>query len=414
MRHKSVQRIKVGLNFGNGSGHVGSLALRDQQIYFEYDADFIRRGLALSPFRLPLKSGLQTFHTRLFEGLAGVFNDSLPDGWGRLLFDRAMRKRGILPQMLSSLDRLAHVGKSGMGALIYEPDHSEAVEEAGIDLDWLARQSQDVLEGGAEDVLDELLALNGSSAGARPKAFIGFNRKTGHVIHGRQDLSKNYEPWLVKFANSQDGPDAGAMEFVYSKMARQAGLMVPDTHLFPAKRGAGYFAVKRFDQNEGERFHMHTPCGLLHSDHRTPALDYRDLLELTMLLTHDVRESEKMFRLAVFNVMAHNRDDHSKNFSFLMDETGEWKLSPAYDLTFSYGPGGEQSTMVMGEGRSPGIEHLRALGRHAEINDAKVEEILERTRDSLGRWSELVKVHGVGMATHDLVHTQMDRFLKLY
>ena len=391
---------------------VGRLALRDQQIYFEYDADFIGRGLALSPFRLPLKSGLQTFHTQLFEGLPGVFNDSLPDGWGRLLFDRAMRKQGILPQTLSPLDRLAHVGKSGVGALIYEPDYSEALEGTGIDLDWLAEQSQDVLEGKAEDVLDELLALNGSSAGARPKAFVGFNRTNGHITYGSQGLPKGYEPWLVKFANSQDNLDAGAVEFVYSKMARQAGLLIPDTHLFPAKRGAGYFAIKRFDQNEGERFHVHTPCGLLHSDHRTPALDYQDLLELTMLLTRDVRESEKMFRLAVFNVMVHNRDDHSKNFSFLMDKTGEWKVSPAYDLTFAHGPGGEQSTMVMGEGKSPGMDHLRALGLHAEISDAKVEEILEQTRDSLGRWSELAKVYGVKMATHDLVHTQMSRFLK--
>ncbi len=412
MSHKSVRHIKVGLDFGSNPRLVGHLALRDRQIYFEYDADFVRQGLDLSPFQLPLKLGVQTFHTRLFEGLPGVFNDSLPDGWGRLLFDRAMRKRGILPQMLSPFDRLAYVGKSGMGALIYEPDYSEAVEGTGIDLDWLAEQSQSVLEGKAEDVLGELLALNGSSAGARPKALIGYNRKTGRIIHGSQVLPRGYEPWIVKFANSQDGPDAGAVEFVYSEMARRAGLMIPDTHLFPAKRGAGYFAIKRFDQNQSERLHMHTPCGLLHSDHRIPALDYQDLLELALHLTRSIRESEKMFQYAVFNVMAHNRDDHSKNFSFLMDETGAWKISPAYDLTFSYGPGGEQSTVVMGEGKSPGIDHLQALGRRAEISDAKVEEILERTRDSLGWWSELAKVHGVRTATHDLVHTQINRFLK--
>ena len=412
MRHKPVQHIKVGLDFGSGSRPVGRLALRDQQIYFEYDADFIRLGLALSPFRLPLKPRIQTFHTQLFGGLPGVFNDSLPDGWGRLLFDRTMRKRGILSRTLSSLDRLAHVGKSGIGALIYEPDCSEALEGTGIDLNWLAEQSQDVLEGRAEDVLDELLVLNGSLAGARPKALIGFNRTTGHIAYGSQGCPKGYEPWLVKFSDSQDNPDAGAVEFVYSEMARQAGLMIPDTHLFPAKRGAGYFAVERFDRNGGERFHVHTPCGLLHSDHRTPALDYQDLLELTMLLTRDIRESEKMFRLAVFNVMAHNRDDHSKNFSFLMDKTGEWKVSPAYDLTFAYGPGGEQSTTVMGEGKSPDVDHLRALGRHAEISNAKVEEILERTRDSLGWWSKLAKVYGVSVTTYDLVHTQMDRFLR--
>ena len=411
MRHEPVQHIKVGLDFGNNSRLVGHLALRGQQVYFEYDAEFIRRGLNLSPFRLPLKPGVQTFHTQLFEGLPGVINDSLPDGWGRLLFDRAMRKRGILPPMLSPLDRLAYVGKAGMGALIYEPDHSEAGEGIGIDLDWFAEQSQSVLEGEAEDVLGELLALNGSSAGARPKALIGYNRKAGRIIHGSQVLPKGYEPWIVKFANSQDGPDAGAVEFVYSEMARRAGLMIPETYLFPTKQGHGYFAIKRFDQNQSGRLHMHTACGLLHSDHRIPALDYQDLLELTLHLTRSIRESEKIFQYAVFNVMAHNRDDHSKNFSFLMDETGAWKVSPAYDLTFSYGPGGEQSTMVMGEGKSPSIEHLRALGRRAEISDAKVEEILGRTKDSLGGWSELAKVHGVRTATHDLVHTQINSLL---
>ncbi|MCY3629565.1 MAG: type II toxin-antitoxin system HipA family toxin [Bacteroidota bacterium] len=409
MRHKPVQHIRVGLDFGSNPGPVGHLALRDRQIYFEYDADFIRRDLDLSPFHLPLNPGLQTFHTQLFEGLPGVFNDSLPDGWGRLLLDGAMRKRGVVLRMLSPLDRLAYVGKSGMGALIYEPDHSEALEEIGIDLDWFSQQSQNVMEGGAEDVLDELLTLNGSSAGARPKALIGFNRETGRIIHGSQVLPKGYEPWIVKFANSQDGPDAGAVEFVYAEMARRAGLMIPETYLFPAKQGHGYFAIKRFDQNQSGRLHMHTACGLLHSDHRIPALDYQDLLELTLHLTRSIRESEKIFQYAVFNVMAHNRDDHSKNFSFLMDETGAWKVSPAYDLTFSYGPGGEQSTMVMGEGKSPSMEHLRALGRRAEISDAKTEEILGRTKYSLGRWSELAKVHGVRTATHDLVHAQINR-----
>jgi len=391
---------------------VGHLALRDQQIYVEYDADFIRLGLDLSPFRLPLNPGVQTFHSGLFEGLPGVFNDSLPDGWGRLLFDRAMRKRGILPKSLSPLDRLAHVGKSGMGALIYEPDHPEAAERTGVDLDRLAKQSQEVLEGGAEDVLDELLARNGSSAGARPKVLIGFNCETGYITHGSQVLPEGYEPWIVKFANSQDGPDAGAVEFAYSEMARRAGLMIPSTHLFPAKRGAGYFAIKRFDRNKTRRLHMHTPCGLLHSDHRIPALDYQDLLELTLHLTRDVRESEKMFQYAVFNVMAHNRDDHSKNFSFLMDETGAWKISPAYDLTFSYGPGGEQSTMVMGEGKSPSIDHLRALGRLAGITDTKINEILGQTRDLLGWWSELANTHGVSTAINNLVHTQINRVSK--
>ena len=395
MTFTPVSQIQIGLNFGKGSQPVGRLALRDRQIFFEYDSDFLAKGLEVSPFRLPLKPGVQTFDRSLFEGLPGLFNDSLPDGWGRLLFDRAMRAKGVLPEHLSPLDRLAHVGHSGMGVLTYEPDFSEAPVHEQIDLDWLAAQSADVLEGEADDVLAELLALNGSSAGARPKALISFDRKKGRIVHGAGVLDTDYEPWLVKFANTQDSPDAGAIEFVYAEMARQAGIDMPETHLFAAKHGAGYFATKRFDRKGATRFHMHTACGLLHSDYRAPSLDYQDLIELTTLLTRDVREVEKMFRLAVFNVLAHNRDDHSKNFSFLMNDRGEWRLSPAYDLTFSSGPGGEQSTMVMGEGRAPGLEQLRKLGGAADLDKNTVMQILDQTQAALSDWPILAEEYGV-------------------
>lgn len=412
MTFTPVSQIQIGLNFGEGSQPVGRLALRDRQIFFEYDADFLAKGLDVSPFRLPLKPGIQTFDRSLFEGLPGLFNDSLPDGWGRLLFDRAIRAKGFLPEHLSPLDRLAHVGHSGMGALTYEPDFSEAPEHEQIDLDWLASQSADVLEGEADDVLAELLALNGSSAGARPKALIGFDRKQSGIVHGAGVLNADYEPWLVKFANTQDGPDAGAIEFVYAEMARRAGIDMPETHLFAAKDGAGYFATKRFDRRGATRLHMHTACGLLHSDFRTPSLDYQDLIELTTLLTRDVREVEKMFRLAVFNVLAHNRDDHSKNFSFLMNERGEWRLSPAYDLTFSSGPGGEQSTMVMGEGKAPGVEHLRALGAEAGLRKADSDRIIEQTRAALSNWPKLAKDFGVIASNNRLVAARIRHLIE--
>jgi serine/threonine-protein kinase HipA len=395
MSFTSVSEIKVGLDFGEGTAPLGRLALRERQIFFEYDADFLGRGLNVSPFRLPLISGVQSFDRGLFEGLPGLFNDSLPDGWGRLLFDRALRSQGLLPNQLSPLDRLAHVGHSGMGALTYEPDYSEQSDTEKVDLDWLAVQAQQVLEGEADEVLSELLALNGSSAGARPKALIGFSRQQSRIVHNARVIANGYEPWLVKFANTQDGSDAGAIEFVYAEMARRAGIDMPDTYLFPAKSGAGYFATKRFDRDGVKRLHMHTACGLLHSDFRTPSLDYQDLIELTMLLTRDVRETEKMFGLAVFNVMAHNRDDHSKNFSFLMDERGDWRLSPAYDLTFSSGPGGEQSTMVMGEGKVPKIEHLHALGQAAGFSKHKVNQTIERTRAALSAWQGLAGEHRI-------------------
>lgn len=403
----SATEIKVGLNFGGETVPVARLAIRDRAIYFEYHSSFIDQGIELSPLRLPLQSGVTRFDNTLFEGLAGVFNDSLPDGWGRLLFDRFARSQGIMPDEMSPLDRLAHVGEHGMGALVYEPDYSVEESNDSINLDALAVQVQEVLDGSADDVLQELLALNGSSAGARPKALIGVDEQRQQILHGTHQLPDGYTPWLVKFANTQDGADAGAIEYVYALMAKEAGVTMPDVHLFPAKQGAGYFAIKRFDRDGAKRLHMHTACGLLHSDFRTPSLDYEDLMALTGMLTRDVREVEKMFRLAVFNVLAHNRDDHAKNFSFLMDQTGEWKLAPGYDLTFSSGPRGEQSTMVMGEGKSPTVEHLIKLGNEAKIPKARITEIIEQTRAALAGWETLAKEHRVSAANIKLIGSKL-------
>jgi len=182
---------------------------------------------------------------------------------------------------------------------------------------------------------------------------------------------------------------------------------MPQVHLFDAKAGAGFFAIKRFDRDGTRRLHMHTACGLLHSDYRTPSLDYEDLIALTSSLTRDMREVEKMYRQAVFNVFAHNRDDHSKNFSFLMDEKGEWALSPAYDLTFSSGPRGEQSTMVMGEGRNPGQDHLRKLGIDAGLSNDRIDEITNQTRGALSKWEELATQYGVSASSIALIKSKI-------
>ena len=391
----SVKEVKVSINFGDKILPVGRLAINNRQIYFQYHESFLEQNLNISPFHLPLKSSVFSFDYNLFEGLGGVFNDSLPDGWGRLLFDRFARSQGILPSEITPLDRLAHVGLNGLGALVFEPDHSAKENNDNINLDKLAEQAQEVLNGKSDEVLQDLLALNGSSAGARPKALIGLNSNRENIVHGVHDLPDGYSPWIVKFSNAQDGLDSGAIEYVYALMAKKAGIAMPDIHLFSAKKSAGYFAVKRFDRNGKERFHMNTACGLLHSDFRVPSLDYEDLIALTTALTRDVREIEKLYQLAVFNVLAHNRDDHSKNFSFLMNQKGEWKLSPAYDLTFSSGPRGEQSTMIMGEGRNPGVDHLVKLGAKTKLSKTRINEIIDQTQTALASWEVLASEYGV-------------------
>lgn len=399
----AIKEIKVGLNFGSGIQPVGRLAIRDGIIYFQYDEEFLQSNLEISPIRLPLQRGVIELPRDPFEGLAGVFNDSLPDGWGRLLFDRMLRSQGVSSSDISSLDRLAYVGLHGMGALIYEPDQSPDSGNEMIDLDVLATQTEDVLQGDSEEVITELLALNGSSAGARPKALIGVDAERKNISYGANLLGDDFDPWMVKFPNSLDGKDAGAIEYVYALMAVDAGIKMPEVHLFPSKKGGGYFAVKRFDREGNKRLHMHTVSGLVHSNFRFPSLDYEDLLSLTGVLTKDIREVEKMFRLAVFNVMARNKDDHAKNFSFLMNEFGEWKLSPAYDLTFSSGPGGEQSTMVMGEGRNITVKHLTKLGREAKLSKVFVANVIEQTSSALNKWSNLSKDFGVGKSNRELI-----------
>ncbi|WP_316857984.1 type II toxin-antitoxin system HipA family toxin [uncultured Cohaesibacter sp.] len=409
MSFSPISEIRVGLDFTGAQIPVGRLATRDRKIYFEYNDEFLGLGLHISPFSLPLEPGLKTFEPTLFQGLPGVFNDSLPDGWGRLLIDRTIRQSGILPQQLTPLDRLAHVGHRGMGALVYEPNYRAEDVPTLVDLDLLASQAEEVLTGEAPEVLAELLAVNGSSAGARPKAVIGVSQDHQTICHSQTPLQDGYSHWLVKFATSMDGIDGGVIEYVYALMAQAAGLNMPEIHLFPAQQGPGYFAVKRFDRVSEQRLHVHSACGLLHSDFRTPALDYEQLLALTEKLTRDVREVEKMFRLAVFNVLAHNRDDHSKNFSFLMDRQGEWTLSPAYDLTFSSGPNGEQSTMVLGEGRSPTIGHLKTLGKETGIRPDYVNEVIDQVQHALSQWEELANQCGVLSSNIALIGQHLQR-----
>ena len=372
----------------NKTQKVGTLAQKDKKIYFEYDKAFLKTGIELSPYKLPLKAGLFRCDDDTFEGLWGLFNDSLPDGWGRFLMDRHLLRLGVNPRALSPLDRLAYVGSHAMGALSYEPEHAVESEIESIVLDDLAKSSQEILEGSSEKLLDELLSLNGSSAGARPKVLVQISDDLKQIVHGRTALQKGFSHWMVKFASSMDSKEIGAIEYAYSLMAREAGLDMPQTALLKGKHER-YFAVKRFDRVGDKRVHMHSVAGLTHSDFRFPTLDYDDLLRLSLHLTKDVKELEKVFRLACFNLFSHNRDDHAKNFSFVMDEKGIWRFSPVYDVTFSYGPGGEHSTMYIGEGKNPTREHLLELGKKHGIKKANF--VIDEVERAVKRWEEFAR-----------------------
>jgi serine/threonine-protein kinase HipA len=369
---------------------VGRLARVRGRVLFEFDAAFRAAQLELSPFKLPLRPGVIEGDRQLFSGLAGVFDDSLPDGWGRLLMDRRAAKLGVSAGALTPLDRLAIVGERGMGALIYEPE-TTLDEHAVVKLAQLAEETQKVLRGVKSVELERLIALGGSPQGAWPKVLVQLSQ-SGEVLFGARTLLQSHTAWLVKFRSKTDAPDSARVEHAYFLMAKAAGLDVPRTQLL-----GGFFAIERFDRLGPQRRHMHTLGGLLHLPHGHAALDYRDLLSTTRRLTRNEAAVREMFRRACFNVFAHNRDDHSRNFAFLMNEKGEWRPSPAYDLTYSDGPGGEHTLLVAGEGQTPGVAQLRQLGKDAELKRA--EQIIDEVRAAVAKFTRFADEARVPAAT---------------
>jgi serine/threonine-protein kinase HipA len=397
-KFKPINLLSVDLNMDEPL-RVGRLAYVDREILFEFDPEFPVDTLNISPFQLKPTPGSSIIKgpERNFEGLHGVFNDSLPDGWGRLLMDRKLRDLGIRPNQLTPLDRLAWIGSKGMGALSYHPEHPELVkgDTRPCDLDEVAEASRIVLEDSPEAVFDYLLRVGGSPQGARPKALIGRAMDGCSIIHGEENLPEGYEHWLVKFGSQQDIPETGLIEQAYADMARAAGVVMPETKVFPSQNGPGYFGVKRFDRDGNRRIHMHTLCGLLHADFRLPSIGYEELLKATQVLGRRQPDVEQMFLRMVFNVYAHNRDDHTKNHSFLMDRSGEWRLSPAYDVIFSDGPGGEHTLDIAGSGKNPGLEDIRKVGDAVGISKATMAESVDRVRASVDRWDEFADKNDV-------------------
>lgn len=388
-------RLNVFLNAHGNRLFVGVLEEQNNRIFFEYAPEFIGTNIPLSPFMLPLKQQVYEDEKRTFDGLFGVFNDSLPDGWGCLLLDRKLQKQGLSYNTITPLQRLSLIGLNAMGALEYEPiTEIDRELTQDIELDSLSMEAGKILQGNASEVLDTLLSLNGSSAGARPKIVALVSKDKQTLIHGSL-AQENYEPWLIKFNSSLDDKDIGAKEYIYSLMAKDAGIDMPETYLFPSKNSSGHFGVKRFDRTNDGKVHIHTACGLLHASHRFASIDYTSLLKLTAVLTKDVREVEKMVRLMIFNVKSGNKDDHSKNFSFMLTRDNVWKMTPAYDLTPSEGINGEQTAMVNGKGKEITNEDFIKTAEPFGFDVKKVSEIIEQIDNALSGYQKYAKQLGI-------------------
>ena len=382
-----VKKIIVSVQFSKNEIELGELVSEGRDIYFKYYTDFVTKDIEISPLKLKLNTSINKADTIPFDGLFGVFADSLPDGWGKLLLDRALTAKGVDISNMTMLDRLAFVGSKGMGALIYKPEIDDGIhKQFEFELDNIAKATHQILTGTATKILDELYILGGSSGGARPKILVGYNPKTQHIIGAEKDLPSNYEHWIIKFPSSSDKADIANIEYAYYKMAIDAGIEMSACKLFKGKSGQEYFGTKRFDRIGNNRLHMLSAAGMMHDNFRLSNLDYGNVMDCAFLLERDVRAYEKVLRIAAFNVFAHNRDDHSKNISFLMDENGNWKVSPAYDLTFSSSGHGMHSTMVSGESANPTKQHLMELAIYFKIKNASA--IIDQVQEVIYNWKD--------------------------
>lgn len=335
---------------------VGRLSLLPNMLAaFEYETSFIKNCTSISPFYLPLKSGVFTAKQEPFNGLFGVFNDSLPDGWGTLLTNRILQEKGFSVSEINILDRLCLVGNNGIGALSYRPEWDMTESAEITDYHLIAKNVNNILQYDKYENLSELYKMGGSSGGARPKIFIKFNN----------------EDWIIKFKSSIDPINIGQIEYDYSIAAKKCGIEMSETKLFEGK----FFGTRRFDIEDNKKYHLHTASGLLYVSHRLPSLDYLELMKACFALTNDINEVYKLFRLMVFNVLTQNRDDHSKNFSFIYKDD-KWQLSPAYDLVKSFGFNGQHTTTILGKG-NPNIEDMFELGKQINLEVKKLNNIYD-------------------------------------
>ncbi len=398
MRLPEGKPLEVSLEFGAACTlAVGRLGIADRNIIFEQKRSFVESGLVLHAlFPQVADQVLYPKEPRTFEGLHGVFADSLPDAWGRELLRRRAEAEGVEFNALGALDRLALIGLSGPGALTYRPPFlaSEAHE---IDLDVLAENALAIIEGRESSVLDDLVRLGGSSGGARPKISVAMD-DSGNLRPLGPTLPSGFDAWIVKFRAPPDPRDAGPLEAAYADMARAAGLEVAETKLLPSKVGPGYFATKRFDRVSGCRLHMVSSSAILEIGWTTPG-DYETLLKLTRRVTRDQRSVEAVFRRAVFNFIAHNRDDHWKQHAFLMDAGGAWSVAPSFDLTFSPGPSGEHYLTIGGRAKDAEFANFAKAAAAESIGPRRARDIVEEVDAAVARYPEFGKKYDVAKSS---------------
>lgn len=406
---------------------IGAVSLDDQNrtAEFEYNPSFIQSGIQLSPLVMPLKKGIYRFPDLPYEtyhGLPGLISDSIPDKFGNSIIDVWLSKQGRLPESFNAVERLCYTGKRGMGALEYYPVITTENVDEKINVSELVELSSMVLKNreNLKTVLDEcnksemkaalaqIISVGTSAGGARAKAVIAWNPATNEVRSGQTETSKGFEHWLIKFSGvagnkdkeDEDREDFGIIEYAYYLMAKEAGINMSECRILDDGRNS-HFMTKRFDRDDnGNKFHMQTLCALAHFDfNQAGVYSYEQLFSILNKIGAHHQDSVEVFKRMLFNIYAYNCDDHTKNFSFLMNKQGQWKLSPAYDVSFAYNPNGlwTSSHQMTVNGKRKNFTELdfETCAKIGNLSSREVKNSFEDVKNAVSKWKTIAKNAGL-------------------
>lgn len=384
---------------------------------FNYDSNFLKSGIEVSPIVMPLNERIYSFPTLnpdTFHGLPGLLADSLPDKFGTALLEAYLAEQGRDLKSLTAVERLCYTGTRGMGALEYRPATGyQNSEGKSIDIDALVKVASDVLSNresirlkSDERMMAQIIEVGTSAGGARAKAVIAWNEETGDIRSGQIDAGSGYEYWLIKFDGVEnnkdkeekaDGAEFTRIEYAYSLMAKAAGIEMSECRLHE-ENGRYHFMTKRFDRvgTAGEKLHMQSLGALAHYDFNDPgAHSYEQAAIIIQQLGMGQKEISELYRRMVFNVLALNRDDHVKNLSFLMDKKGIWHLAPAYDITYAYDPNSfwmaRHQMSINGRRENLSKEDLVASAAHMNISRRNALQVIEEVTEAVEQWTRFAE-----------------------
>ena len=404
---------------------IGAVVLEEGRdvAAFEYDAAFTRSGIEIAPLTMPLSRRVYTFPElarTTFYGLPGLLADSLPDKFGNVLIDAWLATQGRQPDSFNAVERLCYTGQRGMGALEFTPAIGPRARQASrIQIDRLVELASEVLthrnnlqvsfaDESREQALTDILRVGTSAGGARAKAVIAWNPASNEVRSGQLPADEGFEYWLLKFdgvsgnrdKELEDPQGYGAIEYAYYRMATDCGIDISECRLFE-ENGRRHFMSRRFDRLPGgEKLHMQSLCALAHYDfNMAGAYGYEQALLVMRQLGLPMIAIEEQFRRMVFNIVARNQDDHVKNIAFLMDKSGEWSLSPAFDMTYSFNPSGawtaSHQMTLNGKREDFSMDDFNACARAASMKRGRAASIIEEVQDVVSRWKDYAETAGV-------------------